>query len=65
MIHPDKLLTRAEVANWLDVTRQYLDAIGSRGDAPPFLRIGRAIRYDRHAVMAWLQRHAAPPLAAN
>jgi predicted DNA-binding transcriptional regulator AlpA len=65
MISPDKLLTRAEVANWLGVTRQYLDATGSRRGSPPFIRIGRAIRYDRQGVMAWLDRHASAPLAAE
>jgi predicted DNA-binding transcriptional regulator AlpA len=65
MIHSDKLLTRAEVAAWLGVTRQFLDSIRSRRGAPPFLRIERAIRYDRQAVLAWLERHAAAPPASK
>lgn len=59
----DRLLTRAEVADWLGVTRQWLDAIGSRHDAPPYVRIGRTVRYDRQAVAAWLEHQSATPMA--
>lgn len=61
----DRLLTRAELAEWLGVTRQWLDAIASRPDAPPCVRLGRAIRYDRQAVKAWLdQRTSGAPSMA-
>lgn len=61
----DRLITRAELAEWLGVTRQWLDTIAPRPDAPPCVRLGRAIRYDRQAVKAWLDRHTsgAPPMA--
>jgi predicted DNA-binding transcriptional regulator AlpA len=62
----DRLLTRAEVAKMLGVSRQWLDALGSRQDAPPYFKIGRAIRYDRQAVEAWLDRHSStPPVALH
>jgi predicted DNA-binding transcriptional regulator AlpA len=60
----DRLLTRAELAEWLGVTRQWLDAIASRPDAPPCVQLGRAIRYDRQAVKEWLDRHSSPPPVA-
>ena len=60
MLDFDRLLTGAEVARWLGVTRQWLDTINTRADAPPCIRIGsRAIRYDPAAVRAWLpERHS-------
>ena len=60
----DRLLARAEVANLLGVTRHWLDAIGSRQDAPPYFRLGRAIRYDPQAVKAWLDRRSSSPPVA-
>jgi predicted DNA-binding transcriptional regulator AlpA len=60
----DRLLTRAELAEWLSVTRQWLDTIASRPDAPPCVRLGRAIRYDQQAVKAWLDQHSSPPPVA-
>ena len=51
----DRLLSTAELAEWLQVTpetvRSYRDTLGL-----PFLRIGRnVIRYDWDEVRAWLQ----------
>lgn len=48
------ILTRNEMARLLKVTRNFLDHISTRGDGPPFYRIGRAIRYDKSLVEAWL-----------
>jgi hypothetical protein len=35
-----------------------------RSEGPPFVRVGRAIRYDRAAVAQWLFDHARAPAAA-
>ena len=53
---PEKLLTTQEVATWLGIQRCTLEKARSTrlGDFPPYLRIGRAIRYRRSAVEQWL-----------
>lgn len=58
--HPDKLLTTDEVATWLGIQKCTLEKARSTrlGDYPPFVRIGRAVRYRRADVEAWLQHHA-------
>lgn len=57
---PEKLLTTDEVAVWLAMGRCTLEKGRSTGmgDFPPFIRIGRAIRYRPADVRAWLSRHA-------
>ena len=56
----ERLLTRTELARWLNVSRAWLDSIAAHADAPPFLRIGgRAIGYDPAAVRAWLATRRA------
>lgn len=56
----DKLLTTEEVAAWLGIRKCTLEKARSTrlGDYPPFIRIGRTIRYRRVDVEAWLERHA-------
>lgn len=57
---PEKLLTTDEVATWLGIQRCTLEKARSTrlGDFPSFIRIGRAIRYRRADVEAWLRQHA-------
>lgn len=56
----DKLLTTEEVAAWLCIKKCTLEKARSMrtGNFPPFVRIGRAIRYQRSAVQAWIQSNA-------
>lgn len=49
-----QILTRNEMARLLKVSRNFLDHISTRGEGPPFFRIGRAIRYDKSLVERWL-----------
>lgn len=57
---PDKFLTTDEVATWLGIKACTLEKARSTriGSFPPFIRIGRVIRYRRGEVEAWLQRHS-------
>lgn len=57
---PEQLLTTDEVATWLGIQRCTLEKARSTrlGDFPPYVRIGRAIRYRRCAVDVWLNGHA-------
>ena len=56
----DKLLTTEEVAAWLCIKKCTLEKARSMrlGNFPPYVRIGRVIRYQRSAVQAWLQSNA-------
>jgi len=56
----EKLLTTDEVATWLGIQRCTLEKARSTrlGDFPPFIRIGRTIRYRRADVDSWLRQHA-------
>ena len=58
-IAPDVYLTAADVAARLGISRSYLDQARVRGDGPPFVRIGRAVRYRWSAVVAWAEARAA------
>lgn len=54
----DLYLTAAETAQRLGISRSYLDHARCRGDGPPFVRIGRAVRYRWGAVVEWAEAHA-------
>lgn len=53
----DVLLTTEAVAGWLGIKKCTLEKARSTriGNFPPFIRIGRVVRYRRRAVEAWLQ----------
>ncbi|WP_299436766.1 helix-turn-helix domain-containing protein [uncultured Rhodospira sp.] len=55
----DIYLTAADVAARLGISRSYLDQARVRGDGPPFVRIGRAVRYRWGAVIEWAEARAA------
>ena len=49
-----RLLTPAEVARLLKVSVSWLAKSRMRGDGPPFVKIGRSVRYSS-AVKEWLR----------
>lgn len=53
---PDKLLTTKEVADWLGIQKCTLEKARSTrvGHYPPYIEIGRLIRYRRRDVEQWL-----------
>jgi excisionase family DNA binding protein len=51
----DRLLTAREVAELLSVPVSWVRQ-ESRADRIPHLRLGRYVRYDREAVLAWLEQ---------
>lgn len=57
---PEQLLTTDDVATWLGIRRCTLEKARSTrmGDFPPFIKVGRSIRYRRGDVERWLDRHA-------
>ena len=59
-IFEQRLLTEAEAATYLGVSRSYLRAARCYGDkpgraeSPPFVRLGRTIRYPRETLDRWI-----------
>lgn len=55
---PGELLTAAELARELKVSRRTLARWRSQGTGPPFVRAGRSPRYRWADVQAWLRSTA-------
>jgi predicted DNA-binding transcriptional regulator AlpA len=51
------LLTPKETAERLKVSVSWLAKARMRGDGPPFIRIGRSIRYTELALLQWMKSH--------
>ena len=51
---PD-LLSAKEAATFLKVSVLWLAKARMTGDGPPYIRIGRSIRYSVPALLAWLK----------
>jgi predicted DNA-binding transcriptional regulator AlpA len=49
------LLTPKEVAARLRVSQSFLAKSRMRGDGPPFIAIGRSIRYSESALIQWMR----------
>jgi hypothetical protein len=51
-------LTTSEAANYLRMSKQFLEIARHRGDGPPYIKLARAVRYHRPALDQWmLERH--------
>ena len=62
IVIPSPLLTSENVAEWLGITVGALELRRKREQSPPFIRMGRTIRYDTDQVSAWIdaQRENVP-----
>ena len=49
------LLTPQETAARLKVSRSFLAKARTRGDGPPFIRVGRSIRYPDTDLFEWMR----------
>jgi predicted DNA-binding transcriptional regulator AlpA len=49
------LNTPKEAARLLKVSLSWLAKARMRGDGPPFMRIGRSIRYSEAALLQWMK----------
>jgi predicted DNA-binding transcriptional regulator AlpA len=58
-----RLNTEEQEARRLNLSKRTLQAWRTRGDGPPYVKLGRAVRYDPRASDAWLasrtRRHTA------
>ena len=55
----DQLLTEAEVADYLRISLATIRRWRAEGTGPPWLRVGRGIRYSRRSLDAWVERQEA------
>ena len=51
----ERLLTPREAADFLRVSDSWLAKARMRGDGPPFLKVGRSIRYPESALFGWMK----------
>ena len=49
------LLTAKEAAKLLKVSVSWLAKARMRGDGPPYLQLGRAVRYSEGALLQWMK----------
>jgi hypothetical protein len=49
----ERLLTPKEAAQFLRVSSSWLAKSRMRGDGPPFLKLGRSIRYTEAGILLW------------
>ena len=51
----DALLTETQAAEFLQVSPRTLQAWRVRGGGPRYQKLGRAVRYQRRALVEWLE----------
>jgi len=51
----ERLLTPREAADFLRMGLSWLAKARMRGDGPPFVKIGRSIRYPESALHQWMK----------
>jgi excisionase family DNA binding protein len=49
------LLTPKEAARLLKVSTSFLAKARMRGDGPPFIKVGRSVRYSEAALVQWMK----------
>ena len=54
---PVPLMKAKEVAAWLNTTEGALAQLRFRSEGPPYLKLGRAIRYRRADIESFIGRH--------
>ena len=51
----DRLLTRREVEDRFGITKRFLEVAVMRGNGPPFVKVGRLVRYRASDLRAWIE----------
>ncbi len=52
----ERLLTQSEVAERLGTSERFLEVRRVTGGGPPFVKVGRIVRYRPAAVDAWIEQ---------
>jgi hypothetical protein len=50
----DGLVDQKDAAKFLRVTEKFLEARRHRGGGPPFVRVGRLVRYRKQSLLEWI-----------
>jgi hypothetical protein len=58
------LLTPKELAEWFGKTEAMLGQWRYVGQGPPFIHVGRSVRYRRGDVLGWLEQNTTRPVAS-
>ena len=53
----EPLMTETEVAEWIRIKAATLRNWRHRGDGPPWVHVGRYVRYRPAAVREWLEKN--------
>jgi predicted DNA-binding transcriptional regulator AlpA len=53
----ERLLTPKDAATFLRLSESWLAKARMRGDGPPYVKLGRSIRYAEGALVQWLKSH--------
>lgn len=61
----DRVLTEYEAAQLSRFSPRTLQAWRQRNSGPPFIRVGRSVRYWQSAVIAWMQQQVCNPDARS
>jgi len=64
-VDPDALLTEIEAGDFLRVSIRTLQAWRLRVAGPSFVHVGRAIRYRRRDLIAWIEANTVSPSRAG
>ena len=64
-IDADALLTEAEAADFLRLSARTLQAWRIRIAGPAFVQVGRAVRYRRRDLIAWIDVNTVSPSRAS
>lgn len=59
----ETLLAEVYAAELLGLSSRTLQAWRSRNEGPPYVRVGRAIRYRRQDLLNWVGQNTVAPLA--
>jgi predicted DNA-binding transcriptional regulator AlpA len=51
----ERLLTARDAANLLRLSPSWLAKARMRGDGPPYVKLGRAIRYTETGILQWMR----------
>jgi predicted DNA-binding transcriptional regulator AlpA len=54
-IRDDRLLTAKDAAHFLRCSSSWLAKARMRGDGPPYLKVGRSVRYAERELGRWLR----------
>ena len=51
----ERLLTASDAANHLRLSPSWLAKARMRGDGPPYVKLGRSIRYTETSILQWMR----------